>query len=161
MLKRIINHRLSSIKSGYYPCKWQPARPYRFIATIGIGGNVSDVLRRFNHLIFKFRRDKMVQVLRTGFILKNPPFGYSKQNDFYNSVVLVGTSMQPTELLAYLMRVEKYFARKRTFKNAPRTLDLDILFFDNRIIHTPRLTIPHPCWQERESVVLPLLSLSA
>lgn len=103
----------------------------------------------------------MVQVLKSGFILKNPPFGYLEQEDFYNSVIVVGTSMQPKELLAYLHRVEKYFSRKRTFKNAPRTLDLDILFFDNRTIHTPRLTIPHPNWRERESVVLPLLSLSA
>ena len=69
--------------------------------------------------------------------------------------------MQPKELLAYLMRVEKYFSRKRTFKNAPRTLDLDILFFDNRVVNTPKLIIPHPHWQERDSVVIPLLSLSA
>jgi len=161
MLKRAINNKLISIKSKHYPCCYYPVKPYRFIATIGIGGNVSNVLRRFNHLVFKFRRDKAVQVLKTGFILKNPPFGYTQQEDFYNSVILVGTSMQPKELLAYLMRVEKYFSRKRTFKNAPRTLDLDILFFDNRVVHTPKLIIPHPHWQERDSVVIPLLSLSA
>ncbi len=159
MLKLAISKKLTAIKSKHYPCSCQSVGPYRFVVTIGIGGNVSDVFRRFNHLFFKFRRDRMIQILKTGFILKNPPFGYTSQKDFYNSVVVAGTSMQPRELLTYLMRVEKYFSRKRTFKNAPRTLDLDILFFDNRVIHTPTLTIPHPHWQERESVMLPLMSL--
>jgi 2-amino-4-hydroxy-6-hydroxymethyldihydropteridine diphosphokinase len=67
--------------------------------------------------------------------------------------------MQPLEFLDYLMRLEKKFARKRSFANAPRTLDLDIIFFDNRVIKTPRLTVPHPHWFERESVVIPLAGM--
>jgi len=64
--------------------------------------------------------------------------------------------MQPLVFLDYLHRVEKKFARKRSFANAPRTLDLDIIFFDNRVVKLDRLTIPHVSWFERDSVVIPL-----
>jgi 2-amino-4-hydroxy-6-hydroxymethyldihydropteridine diphosphokinase len=81
------------------------------------------------------------------------------QDDFLNSVMVVVTSMQPQVFLNYLMRVEKRFSRKRSFANAPRTLDLDILFFDERVINTKKLQVPHPAWQKRESVMIPLKSI--
>jgi 2-amino-4-hydroxy-6-hydroxymethyldihydropteridine diphosphokinase len=93
-------------------------------------------------------------------ILKNPPFGFVDQDDFFNSIIVLKVNMQPHVFLAYLMRLEKRFARKRSFANAPRTLDLDILFFDNRTITTSKLTVPHPSWSKRESVVIPLAGMS-
>ena len=57
------------------------------------------------------------------------------------------------------MRLEKKFARKRSFANAPRTLDLDIIFFDDRFINTKKLHIPHISWYQRESVTIPLMEL--
>jgi len=67
--------------------------------------------------------------------------------------------MQPRLFLDYLMRLEKRFARKRSFANAPRTLDLDIIFFDNRVVKTQKLQIPHAKWFERESVLIPLMDI--
>lgn len=67
--------------------------------------------------------------------------------------------MQPKIFLDYLMRVEKKFARKRSFANAPRTLDLDIIFFDERVVNTPKLQIPHANWFKRESVLIPLMDI--
>jgi len=67
--------------------------------------------------------------------------------------------MNPRELLAFLLRVEKHFGRKRSFANAPRTLDLDLIFFDDVRMETARLTLPHPHWHERESVLIPLQML--
>ena len=67
--------------------------------------------------------------------------------------------MTPKKLLNYLLHLEKKFGRKRSFENAPRTLDLDMIFFDNRVINTPSLTLPHPSWSIRESVVIPLAGL--
>ena len=64
--------------------------------------------------------------------------------------------MSAKVFLAYLLRLEKRFGRKRSFANAPRSLDLDIIFFDNLVINTPKLTLPHPGWHERESVLIPL-----
>jgi 2-amino-4-hydroxy-6-hydroxymethyldihydropteridine diphosphokinase len=127
--------------------------------SVGIGGNVGDVKRRFEHLFFVLKRDKRVELLETSLILKNPPFGFKNQDDFFNSIIVLQVSMQPTCFLDYLMRLEKKFARKRSFANAPRTLDLDIIFFDNRVIKTPRLQIPHANWSQRESVVIPLSGL--
>ena len=73
--------------------------------------------------------------------------------------MVIETSMQAKDFLRYLMHVEKKFARKRSFANAPRTLDLDILFFDNQVINTKTLTVPHPAWSQRESVLIPLAGL--
>ncbi|WP_345992316.1 2-amino-4-hydroxy-6-hydroxymethyldihydropteridine diphosphokinase [Sulfurimonas sp. HSL-1716] len=158
--KYALSEKLTLIYTAFFPYKKQQTSSHRYRVTIGIGGNVGDVLRRFNHLFFKLKKDKRVEVLETAPILKNPPFGYLEQDDFLNSVAVVATSMQPKFFLAYLMRLEKKFSRKRSFANAPRTLDLDILFFDNRVIDTKSLKIPHPHWMKRESVVIPLASVS-
>ena len=158
--KRVLSEKLTLIYTACFPYKKQQTSSHRYKVTIGIGGNVGDVLRRFNHLFFKLRDDVRVEVLETSPILKNPPFGYVEQDDFLNSVMVLATSMQPKQFLDYLMRLEKRFSRKRSFSNAPRTLDLDILFFDDRHIDTKSLKVPHPDWMNRESVVIPLSSIS-
>ncbi len=154
--KRVLSESLTLITTTRFPYKKVKTSTHRYRATIGIGGNVGDVLRRFNHLFFKLQIDKRVELLQSAPILKNPPFGYVAQDDFLNSVVILATSMQPRVFLAYLMRLEKRFLRKRSFANAPRTLDLDILFFDERKIDTKSLKVPHPQWMKRESVLIPL-----
>ncbi len=127
------------------------------VALIGVGGNVGDVKREFNHLLIKLKTDGLVKLLSTSIIYKNPPFGYLEQDYFYNTLILLETKLQPMELLHYLQRVEIYFGRKRLFKDAPRTLDLDIIFYEKRKINKiPKLIIPHPHWSKRDSVLLPL-----
>jgi len=128
----------------------------RYEVVIGAGGNIGDVRRRFHHLLVYMRRRKGMDVMATGTILKNPPFGYLEQDDFYNTVIRLSTSMQPRRFLRAMLHIEKQFGRKRSFANAPRTLDLDIIFFDGRVIDTKELVIPHPHWYKRESVVIPL-----
>jgi 2-amino-4-hydroxy-6-hydroxymethyldihydropteridine diphosphokinase len=88
--------------------------------------------------------------------LCNPPFGYSDQSDFHNAVILISTPLDPHELLRYMLYAEKRFGRERSFANAPRTLDLDLIFYDNIELKTRRLHLPHPHWDERDSVVMPL-----
>ncbi|WP_297439843.1 2-amino-4-hydroxy-6-hydroxymethyldihydropteridine diphosphokinase [Sulfurimonas sp.] len=155
-IKRSINEKLKTFYSLRFPFSTSPKHTHRYEVVVGIGGNVGDVKRRFEHLYFELKREKRVELIKTSLILKNPPFGYEKQDDFFNSIIVLKTSAQPKEFLAYLMRLEKKFGRKRSFANAPRTLDLDIIFFDNRSIKSKNLTIPHPSWSERESVVIPL-----
>jgi len=129
---------------------------HRYEVTIGIGGNIGDVKRRFERLFIFLQRDRRVNVLKTSLILQNPPFGFLEQDDFLNSIIVLKTTMQPLKFLDYLMRLEKKFGRQRSFSNAPRTLDLDIIFFENRVISTKKLTVPHASWSERESVTIPL-----
>jgi len=158
-LKRSIGSNLQTFRGLRFPHTYGDTRLHRYETVVGIGGNVGDVRRRFEHLCIFFERDKRVTLMRTSLILKNPPFGYKGQEDFFNSIIVLKTSMLPKQFLDYLIRVEKKFGRKRSFANAPRTLDLDIIFFDNRVIETQKLTIPHAHWAERESVVIPLAGL--
>ena len=155
-LKRVLTPELTLFREARFPYKNRRPDSYRYRAVVGAGGNLGDVRRRFRHLFNVFARDRRVGVLRTGPILKNPPFGFLEQEDFYNTVMELSTSMQPKQLLRYLLGVEKRFGRKRSFANAPRTLDLDILFFDGRVIDKEDLKVPHPHWHERQSVVIPL-----
>lgn len=159
--KRRLNERLEVYNSLRFPYRAKRTSMHRYQAVVGIGGNVGDVKRRFNHLFFQLKRDKRVHLLQTSLILKNPPFGYIDQDDFFNSIMVIETSMQAKEFLRFLMHLEKKFARKRSFANAPRTLDLDILFFNNQVINTKMLTVPHPAWSQRESVLIPLAGLHA
>jgi len=157
--KRTLNNRLESYMGGHFPYTSFRKTSHRYEVVVGIGGNVGDVRRRFEHLFFHIQRDRRVALLKTSLILKNPPFGYLEQEDFFNSIIVLKTSMQPKVFLAYLMRVEKQFGRKRSFANAPRRLDLDIIFFANRVIKTEKLTVPHSDWSQRESVLIPLVGL--
>ena len=158
-IKRSINKQLETYHSLRFPSSFSQKSSHRYEVVVGIGGNIGDVRRRFEHLFFLIQRDKRVSLIKSSLILKNPPFGYTEQEDFFNSILLLKTSMQPHAFLSYLMRLEKKFARKRSFANAPRTLDLDIIFFDNRVIQTQKLTVPHVAWSQRESVLIPLAGL--
>lgn len=159
-LKCKLSESLTTYKGLHFGYQSIQKTKHRYRVTIGIGGNIGDVKRRFEHLFIYLKKDKRVELLQTSLILKNPPFGFTDQDDFFNSIIVLQTSMQPSAFLGYLMRVEKKFARLRSFANAPRTLDLDIIFFDNRVINTLKLQIPHKCWFQRDSVVIPLSDIS-
>ncbi len=133
--------------------------PHR--ALIGIGGNIGDVEKRFERVLRYFESSSLLNPVATSILLKNPPFGYEEQPDFINSVILVETGLGPHALLRYLLWVEKRFGRRRSFANAPRTLDLDIIFFDNLRLKSRRLSVPHPHFFERDSVMIPLRYLQA
>ena len=158
-LQRNLSKSLKTFKGLRFPyvSKSKSFHPHQVV--IGVGGNLGDVKRRFEHLFFQMQKDVHLDIVQTSLILKNPPFGYANQDDFLNSIIVVKTSMQPIAFLDYLMRLEKKFGRTRSFANAPRTLDLDMIFFDKRVLNTKKLTLPHPSWSQRESVVIPLSGL--
>ena len=158
-LKRRLSKSLTTFKSLYFGQKRKSFSSKRYKVTIGIGGNVGDVKRRFNHLLVFLQGDVRVDIMETSLILKNPPFGFVDQDDFFNSIIVLQVDMQARVFLDYLMRLEKKFGRYRSFANAPRTLDLDIIFFDNRVIKTDILTVPHVDWFNRESVTIPLAGM--
>lgn len=144
------------VAAAHYPFRKGAVQGVGHHALLGIGGNIGDTVRRFEHLYNFLLKSPFVTVVETSPILRNPPFGYLDQDDFYNAVIDIRTALQPMLLLRYLLRVERHFGRKRSFANAPRTLDIDILFYEDRKMDTPRLTLPHPHWRERDSVRLPL-----
>mgnify|MGYP001825505905 CR=1 FL=1 len=154
MIRKKIDTKNTLIKTIHFPSILSGGSGHRVL--LGIGGNIGDVIRRFEHLFHYLKRSSLVRVIETAPIVKNPPFGYIQQRDFYNSLLLIETFLTPKALLRYVLHVEKLFGRKRLFKDGPRTLDIDIIFYENVKMKTKELTLPHPGWRERESVLIPL-----
>ena len=156
MVKRkVLDSKHTLITTEHFPYNTKIRKGYHQ-ALLGIGGNIGDVIRRFEHLIWYFKRSKFLHIIETAPLLKNPPFGYTEQSDFYNSVIHIETKLSPRALLRYVLRVEKHYGRKRSFQDAPRTLDIDILFYESVIMETRELTLPHHGWMKRASVLIPL-----
>jgi len=137
--------------------KKKSTKPYQSL--LGIGGNIGDVRRRFNHLFYHLQKSPFVDIVETTPILKNPPFGYLEQAYFYNSLIIVKTCLTPKALLRYILHVEKKFGRKRSFADAPRTLDIDMIFYEGVKMKSKTLILPHHGWQDRSSVIIPLVHL--
>lgn len=140
----------------FFPCSMQVNTAGRHKVLVGIGGNIGNVKRRFKKLFMRLAKDPRIDIIATSPLLKNPPFGYALQPSFLNALIEVQTDMPPSRFLHYLLHLEKAFWRVRTFKNAPRTLDLDIIFFDDIKINQKDLQIPHPHWKSRDSVLIPM-----
>ena len=124
---------------------------------LGLGGNKGNVLETFYKLFFRIQKKNAI--IHKSIFYKNPPFGYTQQDDFYNAILWLKTQKSLAEFFAYTAYLERIFgrARKRDFKNAPRTLDIDIVGFKNKKIVLKHLQIPHKEWIKRESVKIPLL----
>ncbi len=147
---------LKWLSTRHFPYHRDRAIGYPHRAVIGVGGNIGDVMGHFEKLFGYWQRSSRLDILECSPILRNPPFGYMDQPDFYNGAILVATPLDPFELLKYMLYTEKRFGRERSFANAPRTLDLDLIFYDNIKLNTRRLHLPHPQWKQRDSVVMPL-----
>jgi len=155
-LCRKIDDRHTLYITPNFPGSAKSKQRYRYRVVLGVGGNIGDVKRRMERLWIYLGRQSRMAPIQSGPILRNPPFGFTEQEAFHNTVIEIATSMEPRALLRQIWRMEKHFGRKRSFPNAPRTLDLDIIFFENRHIRSGELTVPHPEWEKRPSVTIPL-----
>ena len=155
-MKKVLNKNLTLYFDSNYPYKALKKSKKTHIATLGIGGNIGNTRRRFQKLFIYLSHSGVVDIIQTSPILKNPPFGYTDQKDFYNAVMIIKTNLNPINLLKFVLRVEQFFKRDRHFENSPRTLDIDIIFFDKISVNRKDLIIPHPHYQDRESVLIPL-----
>ena len=130
------------------------------IAYVGIGSNLDDpraqVLGAFEEL------DTLphTRLVRKSSLYRTAPVGHEQQPDFINAVAQLETGLPAERLLAELQGIEKRHGRERTFKNAPRTLDLDLLLFGDSKLNLPQLTVPHPRMHERAFVLQPLLEIA-
>lgn len=126
---------------------------------IALGGNLKSPIRTFKSLFLKLKQNAKIRILQTSPIYKNPPFGYANQPFFYNATMLLATSMCLVEFYAFIFYMERIFGRGRlrAFKNAPRTLDIDIIFFNDIFMRSTKLNIPHTQWFGRSSVLIPLI----
>jgi len=155
-LKKRLTEDLTLFYTPNFPKIFDKTSNKKYHATIGIGGNIGNMKKTFNKLLLCLKQDSRFTILKTSVLLKNPPFGFLEQNDFLNGIITFKTNLCSNALLKAMQRYENKFGRKRSFQDAPRTLDIDIIFFDNKKINTKNLIIPHKDWANRESVIIPL-----
>ncbi|MEA3314281.1 MAG: 2-amino-4-hydroxy-6-hydroxymethyldihydropteridine diphosphokinase [Campylobacterota bacterium] len=155
-MKKIIDNNLTLYFKALYPKTINRYSDKKNLVTIGIGGNIGDMFKRFNQLLLMLKKDSRITILKTSPLLLNPPFGYLEQNYFLNGIIILKTDLSPYQSLKLFQRYENRFKRVRTFKDAPRTLDIDIIFFNNLKISTKDLTLPHFDYKNRQSVQIPL-----
>lgn len=155
-MKKKLTPELTLFYTSNFPKKFKNYSNKKYTVTIGIGGNIGNLKKTFNKVILSLKNDTRFDLLITSPLLLNPPFGFLEQNYFLNGIIALQTNLAPNEFLKNMQRLEKRFGRKRSFQDAPRTLDIDIIFFDNKKINTKKLIIPHKDWANRESVIIPL-----
>jgi len=146
---------------NFFPYKSPRPKLKKGIVLVGIGSNVGNSERVFKKAFRYFQKHSKTKVISTSPLYKNPPFGYLEQNNFLNALMLLKTSMNAVEFMRFLLHTEKVFGRKRTIKNGPRTLDLDIIFFEKLFVYNRSIVIPHPKWQERDSVIVPMMFINS
>jgi len=126
---------------------------------IGLGSNLGDRQANIAAAIAALERNSAITIEKVSSFIETEPCAGPTQGKYINAVIKLHTVMAPEELLKLLLRIEKSLGRARTVKNAPRTIDLDILLYGDKIIRVPGLTIPHPRMFEREFVMRPLLEI--
>jgi 2-amino-4-hydroxy-6-hydroxymethyldihydropteridine diphosphokinase len=129
------------------------------IAYIGIGSNLGDKIHHCEKAISAILKIDRHKLLAKSSLFKTQPIGYTSQDWFVNGVIKIETDLEAPELLRTLKTIESQLGRIETFRWGPRTIDLDILFFDDTEIHTGGLRIPHPLIQDRQFVLIPLAEI--
>ena len=129
------------------------------IAYIGIGSNLGDKISQCEKAISEILKTDRHKLLAKSSLFKTQPIGYTSQDWFVNGVIKIETNLEAPDLLRTLKTIEFQLGRTETFRWGPRTIDLDILFFDDIEIHTGELRIPHPLIQNRQFVLIPLAEI--
>jgi len=121
---------------------------------LGMGSNLGDKEKNIASAI-SFIKEKCT-IKKTSKLYLTEPMGYLHQDKFLNGVLIIDTKFDPNELLTFLQVIEQKLKRVKTIKNGPRTIDLDILYYEDKIIDQVNLQIPHPRLYERAFVLEPL-----
>lgn len=130
------------------------------LAYIQLGSNLGDRLG-YLQLAMKLINNKAGSIARESEIYESEAWGFEDQPDFLNILILIETTLSPRDLLNVLQEIEKQMGRTKIKKWSPRTIDIDILFYNQEIIDQPGLKIPHPFISERRFVLVPMNELNS
>ena len=130
------------------------------IAFIGLGSNLEDPKSQLQRAFAELGELPDTRLIAHSSLYCSAPMGYPDQPEFVNAVAKIETVLTPQALLQELLQIEHRHGRERTFRNAPRTLDLDVLLYDDVQMHEHGLTIPHPQMHLRAFVLQPLLEIA-
>jgi 2-amino-4-hydroxy-6-hydroxymethyldihydropteridine diphosphokinase len=128
------------------------------IIYLALGSNMEDRLANLKQAITALPPQTVVK--KKSRVYETPPWGYEDQPKFLNQVLMGKTYLEPEPLLRHLKRLEVALGRKATFRNGPRLIDIDILFYDDLVLETPDLILPHPRLHERGFVLLPMMDIA-
>jgi len=129
------------------------------IRYIGIGANLGDARANVDDAVARLGLLPQSRLLRTSPYYRSAPID-STGDDYVNAVAAIDTRLSAEDLLAALHAIEADHGRERPYRNAPRTLDLDVLLYGDAVIDTATLTVPHPRMLERAFVLRPLLDIA-
>jgi len=127
---------------------------------IGLGSNLGDSRAVLERTLGRLRNHTRLSVIRVSSLYRTAPVG-AEGPDFLNAVVALDSPAEPDEMLVIAQSLEALEARARPYRNAPRTLDVDLLLAGSLVIASPQLTLPHPRMHQRAFVLRPLLEIDA
>lgn len=128
-------------------------------AALGLGGNIGDPAMTMALALQTLDQRDGCTVLSVSHLYRTPPWGKLDQADFFNCCALVKTTLSPPMLLDVCLDLERQMKRVRLERWGPRTLDIDILLYDDQVVDAPNLSIPHPRMLERAFVLQPLADI--
>jgi 2-amino-4-hydroxy-6-hydroxymethyldihydropteridine diphosphokinase len=131
------------------------------IAYIGLGSNLGNPVEQLEEALKAIQEHSQMHLLASSHFYASSPMGPQNQPDYVNAVCKIKTSLQPQELLSTLQDIENQQGRERVGERwGPRTLDLDILLYNDLELNTTKLTVPHYGMKDREFVLVPLFEIS-
>ena len=130
------------------------------LAYVALGANLANPVLQVETAGAALARQAGFRLLRLSSLYRTAPIGIRSQPDFINAVAALETELSPADLLEALFAIERQFGRQRTYRGSPRTLDLDLLLYDDRTLVTQRLCLPHPRMHLRAFVIAPLLEIA-
>jgi 2-amino-4-hydroxy-6-hydroxymethyldihydropteridine diphosphokinase len=136
------------------------AAPNPVVAYVALGANLEDPQAQVIAGFAALDALPQTRLIARSALYRTAPVGYREQPDFINAAAAIETTLSPQALLAALLAIEGTRGRVRTFANAPRTLDLDLLLYGTKIVQEPGLTVPHPRMHERAFVLAPLAEIA-
>lgn len=129
-------------------------------AFIALGSNLQQPQQQVQQAFSELASLPKTSLIKHSSLYRTAPVGYDNQPDFINAAAEIETGLAPLELLHALLALESTHGRERPFPNAPRVLDLDLLLYDDMVMNTAELTLPHPRMHERGFVLLPLAEIA-
>jgi len=126
---------------------------------LGLGSNQSDPISQIKNATDLIEKIETSKIIKKSSLYESLPVGYLDQPNFINQVISLQTSLSPAELFERFQQIEFQLKRVKKIVNGPRTIDIDILLFNQEIILTNDLTIPHPRMLDRAFVMIPMLEI--
>lgn len=127
---------------------------------IALGSNVGDRIANLGKAILLLAQHQQITIRALSSIYETDPVGYLNQDAFYNMVIEVDSNLRAVELMRLCLDIEQQLGRVRTVVNGPRTIDLDLLYYGEKVLEEDILTLPHPRLHERAFVLVPLTEIA-